>query len=69
MDKTVYHSDDKLVYICTGSCKAEISEEQFKNGLTKCGTESCTLYGRDFKKMTKCSKCGQVYSEKNLHNH
>jgi hypothetical protein len=60
---------DQTVYVCMGSCKAEISEEKFKNGLTKCGTVSCTLFGKDFKKMTKCSKCGQIYSDDKPHTH
>ncbi len=60
---------DKIVYVCTGTCKAEISEEDYKNGLTKCGTESCSLYGHQFQKMKKCGQCGQLYTEGELHQH
>ena len=32
-------------YVCLGTCQAVITEEQYKNGLTQCGTETCTLKG------------------------
>lgn len=60
---------DEKVYVCTGTCKAEITEEQFKAGLTKCGAEKCTLKGHDFVKMRKCSKCGKIYSPEEKHAH
>jgi DNA-directed RNA polymerase subunit RPC12/RpoP len=60
---------NKIVYVCTGTCKAEISEEQFKNGLTKCGAEGCTLKGHDFAKRLKCQECGAIFEEKENHSH
>ena len=33
-------------YVCLGSCQAVVTEEQYKNGLTKCGTEECSMYGQ-----------------------
>lgn len=60
---------NKVVYICVGTCKAEISEEQFKAGLTKCGGEGCTLKGHDFAKRLKCQECGVVFEEKDNHKH
>ncbi len=41
------------VYVCTGTCHAEISEERYKNGLIKCGTEGCTMYGKHFEERIK----------------
>lgn len=38
-------------YMCTGTCKAVITQEQYDNGLTKCGTKSCTMYGQPFVEM------------------
>jgi hypothetical protein len=35
-------------YICTGSCHAEITEEQYNNGLTACGADVCTMKGQPF---------------------
>lgn len=32
-------------YICTGECQAVVSEEQYKNGLTHCGAEGCSMKG------------------------
>lgn len=60
---------NKVVYVCTGSCKAEISEEQYKGGLTKCGAKGCTMEGYDFEKRFKCDTCGEVFKEKEIHNH
>lgn len=35
-------------YICTGSCGAHITEEEYNKGLTACGTEGCTMHGHPF---------------------
>lgn len=60
---------NKTVYICVGTCKAEISEEQYKGGLTKCGTEGCTHQGHEFEKRLKCEECGAVFKETESHRH
>ena len=60
---------NKIVYVCTGTCKAEISEEQYKGGLTKCGTDGCTMKGHNFEKRTKCGICGKVFKEDVQHSH
>ena len=60
---------DKTVYICTGTCKAEISEEQYKEGLTKCGTQGCTHFGHTFEKVLKCHECGSYYRPGEQHSH
>ena len=36
---------DQKTYVCLGTCQAVITEEQYKNGLTKCGAKSCDLKG------------------------
>ena len=60
---------NKVVYICTGTCKAEITEEQYKEGLVKCGAEGCTLRGHDFEKRLKCDICQTVFKEGEKHSH
>ena len=60
---------DKTVYICTGTCKAEISEEEYKGGLTKCGTEGCTKKGHTFEMRKKCAECGAYYKPGESHSH
>lgn len=40
--------DSSKTYVCLGTCQAVISEERYKNGLTKCGTESCSMYQQPF---------------------
>lgn len=43
-------SNKKIAYICEGTCQAQITRKQYDESLTKCGTKSCTLYGKPFKK-------------------
>lgn len=54
---------DDTIYICTGGCGAVISEEQYEEGLTKCGADGCTHHGVPFEKRLKCDKCGELYKE------
>jgi len=35
-------------YVCLGTCQAVITEEQYNNGLTRCGAKGCTLEGQPF---------------------
>jgi len=60
---------DKAVYVCIGSCKAEISEEEYNNGLSKCGTQGCSHFGHTFEKRKKCHICGAYYKEEESHTH
>ncbi len=60
---------DKVVYICTGTCKAEISEKEYNEGLVKCGTQGCTHFGHSFEKRMKCHICGEYYKEGENHTH
>lgn len=60
---------NKKVYVCIGTCKANISEERYKNGLTKCGEKTCTMFGEPFEEKIECSVCGHTYSSKEEHFH
>jgi hypothetical protein len=40
--------DTKKTYVCLGTCQAVISEEQYNEGLTKCGAKGCSLEGHTF---------------------
>lgn len=51
--------DDKKTYVCMGSCQAVITEEQYNNGLTKCGTKECTLYNHPFVEGKKSEVTGK----------
>lgn len=46
MDDT--NTTAKKTYVCTGTCGAHITEEEYNNGLTVCGTEGCTMKGQPF---------------------
>jgi hypothetical protein len=37
--------DNKKNYVCTGSCQAVVTEEEYNKGLTNCGAEGCTMKG------------------------
>lgn len=46
-------------YVCMGACQAVISDEQYKNGLTACGAESCDMKGKPFVKGHKDQASGK----------
>lgn len=58
---------DKVVYVCTGSCKAEITEERYNQGLKVCGTTDCSMKDHTFEKRFKCEKCGSIYGPEENH--
>ena len=60
---------DKKVYVCTGTCQAEISEEDYKKGLVKCGTHGCTHFGHTFAERLKCRLCDKLYKVEEEHHH
>jgi len=60
---------NNVVYVCSGNCQAVISKEQFNNGLTKCGTQSCDMYQKPFEKKEQCDICGKIFSENKIHTH
>ena len=44
---------NEIKYICTGSCHAQISEGQYKEGLIVCGAKDCNMRGKPFKKVAR----------------
>lgn len=60
---------DQAGYICEGTCKAFITEEQFNGGLIACGAEVCALKGKPFVKGFKCQICNEVFPEGTEHKH
>ena len=54
-------------YVCLGSCQAFISEEEYKNGLIKCGGEGCDLKGVKFVEGKRCKKCGKNFKSGTKH--
>lgn len=57
--------DDKETYVCLGSCQAVITEEQYKNGLTKCGAKECTMYDKPFVEGKKSETTGKNEAKTN----
>lgn len=56
-------------YFCSGTCSAVITQEQYKNGLTKCGTNTCSYYSKPFEKGLYCSVCEKRIEEGEIANH
>lgn len=48
------------IYICKGTCQAEITQEQYDQGITQCGATECTLHGHPFTKMEKDTDSGDI---------
>lgn len=56
-------------YVCLGNCQALISDEEYKNGLTACGNNTCNLKEQPFVKGDKCEYCRKNYVEDQKHQH
>ena len=51
--------DSQKTYVCLGTCQAVITEEQYNNGLTKCGADVCTMKGQQFVEGKKSETTGK----------
>lgn len=56
-------------HVCLGNCQAQISEEEYKGGLTACGNDSCENKGKPFAKGSKCTVCRKNFAEDQKHQH
>jgi hypothetical protein len=50
----------KTVYVCEGKCKGVATEEQHRQGATKCAAADCDLFQKPLQKRVKCEKCGKI---------
>lgn len=41
----------KVKYVCEGTCKAQVSQEEHDAGAHVCQTKGCTNYNQHFKKV------------------
>lgn len=58
----------EIHYICSGSCKAVITNQQYCDGLQRCGApQGCTMKGHSFVKCLHCRKCNEHVSEGTIH--
>jgi hypothetical protein len=56
-------------YGCAGSCGGEVTEAQYKAGMTKCGDKSCERYGKPLEKLQFCSSCNEYYPNESAADH
>ena len=47
----------RKMYVCPGSCKGKVTEEDYKGGKTVCGSETCERSGQPFEEQTKSDGC------------
>ena len=56
-------------YICTGSCQAVITIQQYNDGLKHCGApQGCTMKGHVFVKCQHCARCDHHVPERSVHH-
>lgn len=60
---------NKKVYVCTGGCDAEISQERYDKGLVRCGAKTCNKFGHPFAERIKCDVCGKIFNPSESHSH
>ena len=58
--------DKQKTYVCLGTCQAVITQEQYENGLVKCGTEGCTMKGHEFVPGKKDEETGKNVADADL---
>ena len=56
-------------YFCNGTDQAVVTQEQYDQGLTKCGNESCSLHGHQFEKGLYCTTCQKRITEGEVSAH
>lgn len=56
-------------YFCTGTCGAVITQEEYDQGLTKCGTASCNMHDKPFEKGIYCTYCQKRIEEDEQSQH
>lgn len=59
----------KTHYICQGRCHADISEEQYNEGLVVCGNNTCDRKGEAFEKIITCDICNASIQDGEIHTH
>ncbi|MDO8435710.1 MAG: hypothetical protein Q7S89_03470 [bacterium] len=55
-------------YVCTGVCGGSVSEEEYNEGKTTCGAETCPNFQQPFEKRMVCDACGVEYKEGEEHS-
>lgn len=51
--------DANKTYVCLGTCQAVITDKEYKEGLTKCGADVCTMKGHPFVEGKKSEVTGK----------
>lgn len=57
----------QIRYVCEGSCKVKVTEEEHQEGKTTCTSESCENFGQPLIRSEYCSRCNTVYEEAEDH--
>jgi len=47
----IFLEEKKVKYICEGTCKAQVSQEEHDKGAHVCQTKGCNHFGQHFKRV------------------
>ena len=54
-------------YVCSGSCGAELSRQEYEAGQITCGDPTCDSYGEPLEKIMYCPSCDEYYTREEEH--
>lgn len=56
-------------WICSGTCGANLSVEEYEKSGKVCQDPACENWGKPFVEAETCEVCGEVLREGETHNH
>ena len=59
MFEEVSSMNNDKTYVCLGTCQAVITQQEYNNGLTRCGADVCTMKNQPFVKGKKSQITGK----------
>lgn len=63
-----HRSSDPKVWICEGTCKAEVADDEHAIG-QHCATQGCDQYGETLKERYRCADCDLYYKDEEVFEH
>jgi len=56
-------------YVCTGTCGAKLTPEEYEKSAKVCDTPGCSMEGHEFVKVAVCETCGAILKDGEVHEH
>jgi len=57
----------EIRYICSGSCGAKVTVENYKQGCKKCSDDECDNFGKRLERGEYCPNCNTCFEEGDDH--